>query len=436
LLAAAGCSESADDASDAGAGPSSPLEDAGDDVASDAGHDAAVAVGDIGPCGEGLGLCDIREADCQETIARVVGCLRESSVPMPPVRLISEAEYAQILTSGSGGGSANLAAAVQLQRWIEGLALFGLAEPGVEPSGRADDRASRIAATYLYATRDIAVIDRGMPFDDLDAVTTLAHELVHAQQDQERDLLAWNLDQSTSEDRALAATAVIEGEATHYAEIVRLALRGDALEAFDWPAMYAEWQGDIYQGADEQASPYLTAGIYFPYAFGGEMVTNAWLKGGPDGVAALYDQPPLSTHEILFDAEGELEAQATLHDAAGAPFQAPYAPVTLSNLGSWMVRAFLRRAGFDPAAALAAAATVGADMFSVQVNTDDETFVAGWRMVLVPGADASWVDELVLLPPQITWSVDGDVLTIVSAPPDVAEFLLTTPWLPIRDPAQ
>lgn len=71
-----------------------------------------------------------------------------------------------------------------------------------------------------------AVIDRGKPMDDIDAVTTLTHEFVHALQDSELDLEHYRERWGKTYDSALALTRLLEGEAVHYELLASLDERG------------------------------------------------------------------------------------------------------------------------------------------------------------------------------------------------------------------
>jgi hypothetical protein len=380
-------------------------------------------------CTRDLERCDVREAACQETLALAVGCLRDRKAGMPEVRLIGEADYAEMLLQDSAQ-PASTAAAQQQQRWFDGIASFGLATAGTSGGQRAEDRAARTGAVYRYATRDIVLIDRGMKLDDEETVTTLAHEMVHAQQDSERDLKDWARRYATTDDRALAAASVYEGEATHYQALIAHALHDEVLDEAEWDARYEAWQAEDFKLADEHETAYTTAHLSFPYAFGGALVTHAWLQDGQAAIDALYDDPPLSTRAIMFGtAEGEAQAMTLLQQAALPLLSIDFTPVSYTSLGAFMFRAFLRHHGLDEEAALGAAESLGADVFSVQYQRDTEELVSAWRVHLLDGADTAWVDDLEL--DGIAVMQSGSQLSFVAAEPAVRAELNSWRWIPL-----
>jgi hypothetical protein len=375
-------------------------------------------------CGDGARICDIREAACQESIADVVACLRESHSLRPPVRLVSEDEYTEMITPTDAPASALLAN----QRWRNGLALLGLVAPDSDVMDAAEEHAELTAAAYMQTTREVLVIDRGMPLDDARAVETLAHEMVHAMQDDEFDLQAWSKRWVTGEDSALAVAAVVEGEATHYQLLFDRALAGVPVEGVDWDKLYGDWQDETYEMADADEAPFDRARLRFPYAFGAALVARAWLERGRAGIDALMVRPPRTTYEVLFGKpEGADEATRQLQAVALPVPPSGYQPVTFSALGAWHTRAFLRRAGLDADAALAATKTIAADVMSVMVDPDDETPVAVWRMRQLAQADQDWAE---LVPDAISWTEASDIFIVVG-PEAVREQARDFVWLPI-----
>jgi len=325
---------------------------------------------------------------------------------------------------------ANEAATQQLQRWYDGIASFGLATAGASGGERAEDQAARTGAVYRYATRDIVLIDRGMKLDDEETVTTLAHEMVHAQQDSERELQDWTRRHATTDDRALAVASVYEGEATHYQALIAHALHDEVLDEAEWDARYEAWQAEDFKRADEHETAYTTALLSFPYSFGGALVTHAWLEGGQTAIDALYDSPPLSTRTIMFGTdEGEAQAMTRLQQAALPLLTVDFIPVSYTSLGAFMFRAFLRHHGLDEETALDAAESLGADVFSVQYHRDTEELVSAWRLQLLDGADTAWVDDLEL--DGIAVMQSGSQLSFVAAEPAVRAELETWRWIPL-----
>jgi hypothetical protein len=404
--------------------------DAGEAPTDDAGHDAGEDAGVIitEGCAAGFSPCDIRDADCQAAIAAIVACYRESDASMPEVRVLDEAEYEAELAMQLSGG--DVLARLRIERWLRGLGTLGLAPATSTPDERADETARLIGAQYSHQAKHITVVDRGGAMDDMDTVALLAHEMVHAQQDEARDLTTWYEQYATDEDVYLAASSVVEGEATLYSMMLAMALYGRDVDSLDWSEVFATYQEEAYASADADRYPYLTARSRFFYAFGGGYVAKAWVADGRDGIDALFDAPPRSIHAVLFGASDAQQAAADTLRAIALPTPSPdYAPVNYTPLGAFLVRAFLVRAGLDAEAALAATEEVGADVMSVLVQPMEDSIVGVWRWQLVEGASGDWFDQLEM--EGVTLWRDGSTLTIAAGPAERVLELQTAEWMPL-----
>lgn len=143
-------------------------------------------------------------------------------------------------------------------------------------------------------------------FDKDQNKTVIAHELTHALADQHYDLHALQQLCKGDDDRAVALSSLVEGEAT-------LAMMG---------AQMADWDGT--QSASipsatlartfnmlgpmmalgggktmREAPPILAEGLTFPYLRGAVFVAHLTNKGGWAAVDEAYRNPPLSTEQIL-----------------------------------------------------------------------------------------------------------------------------------------
>jgi hypothetical protein len=113
---------------------------------------------------------------------------------------------------------------------------------------------------------------------------TLAHELVHALQDQQ-----FGLDGSqATQDAQLARNGVVEGEA------VRIERRYQQRCASEWDCV--EVGGGGSASGDFDAG--LLAVIRYPYVVGPDFVEAVEQRGGLDAVDALYDDYPASTEQV------------------------------------------------------------------------------------------------------------------------------------------
>lgn len=123
---------------------------------------------------------------------------------------------------------------------------------------------------------------------------TLAHEFVHALQDQYYDLEKMLPDDSHDDDRSLAIRALVEGDAT-------LAGLSYARDYFT--------QAEIQEFLDENSSAdstvlnsapaYMRESLYFPYDAGADFVTELLMMDGFQAVDDALADPPASTEQIL-----------------------------------------------------------------------------------------------------------------------------------------
>ncbi|MDW8344470.1 MAG: hypothetical protein RMM51_08250 [Verrucomicrobiae bacterium] len=152
----------------------------------------------------------------------------------------------------------------------------------------------QVGAFYLPRERALYT------FEDLPLSTAvdrmiLAHELVHALQDQHYDLTKWPLHVKDNDDLALAAAALLEGDATvlmtqHYAL--------HAPPAGMWSDLLTMLLGQRTEKL-RAAPAYLRELMLFPYQAGQRFVLALQMDGGLDALHRAFQQPPTSTEQIL-----------------------------------------------------------------------------------------------------------------------------------------
>jgi hypothetical protein len=150
------------------------------------------------------------------------------------------------------------------------------------------------------------LVGRKSGFDKEEAKTVIAHELTHALADQHYNIRALQKQAEHDDDRALALSALIEGEATLAMmavgredwtgrEIVRTPARNlDRTFALLAPLMPAMGSGSL-----RQAPPILAESLIFPYLRGLVFCAHLGNQGQWPAIDAAYRQPPLSTEQIL-----------------------------------------------------------------------------------------------------------------------------------------
>jgi hypothetical protein len=144
-------------------------------------------------------------------------------------------------------------------------------------------------------------------FDKDENKTVIAHELTHALADQHYDLDAMQEAVKKDDDRSMAISALIEGEAT-------LAMFGAGMDDWDGdeivklPAENLEWTFNLlssflpFLGGGKtlrNAPPIVSESMTFPYLKGMVFCAKLANKGGWTAIDEVYRNPPLSTEQIL-----------------------------------------------------------------------------------------------------------------------------------------
>ena len=152
----------------------------------------------------------------------------------------------------------------------------------------------QVAGFYDTDTKQIVVT--GDPQAGLDPIEelTLAHEFEHALADQALGLpIDEDFPVDGTEDSTLAATALVEGDAT--LTMVLYSFTGAAI------APSALFGTELAEAAGVTRLPYyLQRGMIFPYAEGLGFVCRLYQDGGWAAVNEAYADPPTTTAQILF----------------------------------------------------------------------------------------------------------------------------------------
>jgi hypothetical protein len=158
---------------------------------------------------------------------------------------------------------------------------------------------------------------------ETDAEATLAHELVHALQDQRWDLKARSKYRKGESDLSTAVSALAEGDATSAMFDVMFARAGKT--ALDLPdELYAEQiRGSMLTGATANAPQIMRGSLGAPYIYGTVFIHTLRRRGGWREVNRAWDDPPTTSEQILhiekYDArEKPLEVATPAAAALGA----------------------------------------------------------------------------------------------------------------------
>ena len=152
----------------------------------------------------------------------------------------------------------------------------------------------------LVTANETPTVDRG----------TLAHELLHALQDQRLSLLGG----ADGPDEAMAQTGVVEGDA-RYVE-TRYEQRCET----EWDCIPRPESSGAGSIADRNLGLYLT--VYAPYSEGPTFVHRAHQRGGWDAVNDLYTRPPRSSEQLIHpgDYPEDRPARIVVPDRSTAAF--------------------------------------------------------------------------------------------------------------------
>jgi len=320
------------------------------------------------------------------------------------------------------------------------LALLDLM-PTERPTEMAlEDRNDSIAAFYAFDDQAIYVVDRGEPLDSETAVSTLAHEFVHAMQDEGHQLRDFLAQRATTFDRRLAALSVVEGEASLYQLMAQFALhnRNIWIDHTD--------HGDLlaFQAMQETNAPFTRAGLVFPYTVGRRHMLQAWLHGTDEAVRAVFDDPPVSTRQVFADFVPDPAHRSNLDEFSPLVGTSSVSlPAALEawqqvgaglQLGGWMVSAFSFRRGVGPGTA-----SWKTDRFVPFVKGDHVAFV--WEVRWQDDASEHFTDNFLT---SVSATGDGlrerPVLTAVDGRSATGRTILVgasdldlAPWLDAAD---
>lgn len=206
--------------------------------------------------------------------------------------------------------------------------------------------------------------------------TTLFHELVHALQDQYMPLDSL-IRQQDQNDRALAAKAVLEGQATIAQTLGMMPeLRREDLPSFwEQRSVLNQQHGQMKEFA--RAPLYLREWLIFPYLAGADFVR--WFEQAHPGQQPYGAAMPVSTEQI-FHPDRYAGGDRPTRLAFGGP---PLDTVRLENdLGEFEIRVMFQQLLNDPGGARAAALADGWDGDRFQLfGPDDQSAVLVWYTV-------------------------------------------------------
>jgi hypothetical protein len=209
-------------------------------------------------------------------------------------------------------------------------AKIGLMKPGLDLfQTQVDLLTEQIAAFYNPETKQLYMIEHGGPDQEI----IMAHELTHAIQDQNFDLAAIEKTIVDNDDRSLALTSVIEGDATVAMIAYLLHHQGANIDVKSLPdigmilnltnSLGSMLGGDSGQEKMKAAPKILSENMLFGYVQGASFCQRLIKKGGSyDAVSQAFKDRPQSSKQIMHPErytgdKRDTPTQVTLPDLAG-----------------------------------------------------------------------------------------------------------------------
>lgn len=218
-----------------------------------------------------------RELVVARTMARVEHLRGLKFRERVPVEVISRDEYRERRAERTEPSEAYRA-------WLNAVwfALFHVDEETDAHEAFETLYGGAIQGYYSSSNERITLVADGIAIDR----ATLAHELVHALQDQH-----YGLERNTSTlDRSLAGQGIVEGDARYVEYRYEDRCESGEWECLDRPPL---------EPYDTEVDEGLLVTILHPYSDGPAFVHHVYEREGWGGVADVYDRHPTSTSQVI-----------------------------------------------------------------------------------------------------------------------------------------
>jgi hypothetical protein len=231
----------------------------------------------------------------------------------------------------------------------------------------------------MYMARDL---------EDEEANATLAHELVHALQDQRWDLETRSKYEPGAGDRGAAVSALAEGDATSamFDVMILRAAPGSGKTAADLPdeAFVTQIRDGINRGAAATVPHVMRTSLAAPYIYGTLFVNALRRSGGWEAVDEAWNNSPTTTEQIIHVAKWRAHEPAMSVSAPSFATLGPGWKVADEDSEGELGARIAFEEWLDPAAAAAASDGWGGDR-GVLV-TDGPRSAFAWRLRYDPGS--------------------------------------------------
>ena len=221
-------------------------------------------------------------------IRRRAAKLRELEFDRPvPSKVMKRAEIKKFIL----GKMKEMFSDEEIDGYELALKLFGLIPDDADVKKIISDIYASQASGFYDQHAGILYRVPGIPLKS----AIMAHEYIHALQDQHFDLSTLPLEDKKNDDLALAAQCLVEGDAM----IVTMGyMLGYPNMEMVLGAVSSVVSGMGMKGLQE-APPFFSALIQFPYREGMRFVEGVKSRGGWGAVNRLYSDPPRSSEQIM-----------------------------------------------------------------------------------------------------------------------------------------
>ncbi|MEF8799526.1 MAG: Hvo_1808 family surface protein [Halolamina sp.] len=234
---------------------------------------------------DGLSEAELN-ATVSRAIARVEVIRRMEFNETVPVDIISREEF----RNRSGNRTVNETFRAFDDTKFEALLLVGENEDSLEI--QEENRGSSVLGYYSPSENAIVIVSENASSPQIDEFT-LAHELVHALQDQQFNLSSIR---SETRDESNANSGIIEGDAS----LVEQRYKNRCGEGGAWNGSCVRPAVSLGQGGGGAPA---NLGVYFlkfqPYSDGPPFVASIYREGGWDAVNAVYNDTPESAEQVI-----------------------------------------------------------------------------------------------------------------------------------------
>jgi hypothetical protein len=365
--------------------------------------------------------CNVATLECQEDVYYAIVRLRGDGFDpfdgLPPIRTITAEQYRRELTGGQPPPPPDPQAKPKINPRDVALQWLGLIRPTTSAvQASIDERVQIVAAFYDPSRQRVTVIDRGQKRNDLWDTRLLAHELVHAFQDNEIDGASFD----ATTDGLFAARARVEGEAVLYESLAYAEMTQMSPESMELPTDYRNRIHARRAGMPQETSPFYAVS-WFAYWFGADLLVHGWLQGGNAAVRALTQQPPRRSLDYVARHEQRAITAATALDCR---VQAPdgFVLLPVDRFGAVQLYAFLTAAQLPEPEAWALAVDWRDDLWWVYFDEPAGQVLLSWRIRLASEAAAERVVEAAHVRPMLRAERVGRDALIVGSEEALADW--------------